>query len=109
MKQRIRRKVKIKLKAKGKNDLPRLCVYRSLKYIEAQLIDDNQGKTIISVNSKKIEGKNKIDKSIKAGQEIAKKAKTKKINKVRFDRNGFAYHGQVKALAEGARTGGLKF
>jgi len=109
MNQRIKRKRRIRKKIFGTKDCPRLCVYRSLKNIEAQLIDDSIGRTIIAARSKEKTGKNKIEIAERVGQEIAKEAKNKKITRVRFDRGGFAYHGRVKSLAEGARKGGLKF
>ncbi|MFA5228572.1 MAG: 50S ribosomal protein L18 [Candidatus Paceibacterota bacterium] len=90
------------------NDKPRLCVFRSNQFIYAQIIDN--GKTIISVDDKKSKLKDKkIESSKKVGQIIAKKAIENKIEEVVFDRGGYKYHGRVKALAEGAREGGLKF
>ncbi len=109
MSQRINRKRKIRKKIFGTDKFPRLCVHRSLKHIEAQLIDDSSGRTILAVKSKGKSSKNKIEIAKKLGQEIAQKAKNKKITKVKFDRGGFAYHGQIRSLAEGAREGGLKF
>lgn len=97
----------------GTSKRPRLCVFRSHQHIYAQLIDDEKGKTIVvaSDNAKTRPGKrqSKIDKSKEIGKLIAKKALEKKIEKVVFDRGGYKYHGRVKALAEGAREGGLKF
>lgn len=117
-KKRIRRKIGIKGKIKGTNDRPRLSVFRSNKYIYAQIIDDEKKKTLIGVSekhikenssSKKIESSKKIDKSRALGLTLAKLAISKKIKSVVFDRSGYAYHGRVKAIAEGAREGGLKF
>lgn len=88
---------------------PRLCVFRSLENIYAQIIDDTTGATLVSASSKKIKEKNNLEVAKKVGEEIARKAKAKKILSVHFDRAGYAYHGRVKALAEGARSGGLKF
>lgn len=106
---RDKRRRKIRKKIHGTTKCPRLSIYRSLKYISAQLINDDEGKTIISATSKNITGKNKIEKAKKVGEKIAKKAKAKKISKIRFDRGGFSFHGQIKALADGARSAGLKF
>lgn len=98
----------------GTKEIPRLYVFRSNKYIYAQTIDDEHGNTLVSVNDKDVfkkekSKKNKTEKAKIVGLEIAKKLKEKKINKIIFDRGGYKYHGRVKALAEGAREGGLKF
>lgn len=110
---RQRIKYRIRKTVKGSNDAPRLCVFRSNAEIYAQLIDDKAGKTLISAgtNDKAIKSA-KVSKSEKAklvGKLIAEKAASNGINEVKFDRNGFLYHGRVKSLAEGAREGGLKF
>lgn len=96
--------------------IPRICVFRSNNNIEAQIIDDIKGVTIVSASSldKNLRGKiakakSKTDKSILVGQALAERASRKKIERVVFDRNGFSYTGRVKALAEAAREGGLKF
>lgn len=89
---------------------PRLCVFRSNAHITAQIIDDTTGVTLVAAGD--LKGKSKGTKTEHAKQvwaEIAKLAKAKKIEEVVFDRAGFAYHGRVKALADGAREGGLKF
>jgi len=105
-----RKAVRIRAKISGTAECPRLCVFRSLKYIYAQLIDDEKGKTIAALDSRKIKGgKNDIDTARKIGAEMAKIALSKKIKEVIFDRHGYKYHGKVKALAEGTREGGLKF
>ncbi len=89
---------------------PRLCVFRSLRYFYAQLIDDEKGETLATADSRKIRGKkNSVEAARKVGLEIAKMALAKKIKRVVFDRRGYKYHGKVKALAEGAREGGLEF
>lgn len=89
---------------------PRLNVFRSGQQIYAQLIDDELGKTLASASSLEIKSKGKkLDISSDVGKLLAKKALEKKIELVVFDRGGYAYHGRVKALAEGARAGGLKF
>ena len=94
----------------------RLVVNRSLKNISAQIIDDIQGTTLVSASSidKNLQAKlkkldNKVDQSKLVGEELAARAKAKKVDKVVFDRNGFPYHGRVEALANGAREGGLVF
>lgn len=95
---------------KGTENRPRLCVSKSLKYVYAQIIDDEKGKTIASFDSRKIKNsKNDMETARKIGEEIAILAKSKKISEVVFDRQGYKYHGKIKALAEGAREGGLKF
>ncbi len=95
------------------NNRLRLTVFRSNKYIYAQIIDDSKGKTIVMYSSKDLPktktGKSGIEIAMAVGEELAKKAKTKKIKKVIFDRGAYKYHGKVKALAEGARKGGLEF
>jgi len=107
---RKQRAKRVRSKIFGTASLPRLCVFRSSKYIYAQLIDDEAGKTITAFDSRKIKGgKNDIKTARKVGSEIAKIAVAKKIKEVVFDRHGYKYHGKVKALAEGAREGGLKF
>ena len=111
---RYRRHKKVRVKISGTAKIPRLCVFRSNKYIYAQLIDDEKGKTILSSSEfeiKKAKNKETAKTFIanQIGELIAKKAVEKKIKKVVFDRGGYKYHGRVKALAEGARKGGLKF
>lgn len=106
---RKRRHQKIKKIAQGTSDRPRLVVFRSNLHTYAQLIDDSASKTIASASDMK-DSKNKgIEKAKNVGLEIAKKAKEAKIETCVFDRNGYMYHGKVKAIAEGAREGGLKF
>jgi large subunit ribosomal protein L18 len=109
-KRKIRHK-RIRAKIKGNKNRPRLCVFRSAKHIYCQLVDDERGKTILSVSDFELKGKKgkKVDIAKEVGKLIAKKAKKLKIEKVIFDRSGYKYHGRVKALAEGAREGGLKF
>lgn len=109
-KQKIERRHKrIRARVVGASDIPRLSVYRSNKYIYAQLIDDSVSRTIASVSSAKMKGKTFVERSRETGKELAKIAEGKKIKKAVFDRGGFKYAGRVKALAEGAREGGLKF
>jgi len=107
---RKRRHNKIRQKIYGTAKRPRLAVKRSHLYTYAQIIDDEAGKTIISSSNKKDTKKGtKTEKAKNVGLDIAKKALDKKIKTVVFDRNGYKYHGRIKALAEGAREGGLKF
>ncbi|OGS23876.1 MAG: 50S ribosomal protein L18 [Elusimicrobia bacterium RIFOXYB2_FULL_48_7] len=108
-------KQKIRNKISGMPDCPRVSVFRSLKHIYAQAIDDLNGKSVLTVSSLSIELKGqlskvkKIEQSRKVGELLAKKLIEKNINKIVFDRSGRKYHGRVKALAESARAAGLKF
>jgi large subunit ribosomal protein L18 len=107
-----REKIKKSIRAKlsGTSSKPRLTVFRSNDNIYAQIIDDSKGHTIISHSTKKISTKGtKTEMSKIAGKELAEKALAGGINQIVFDRNGYLYHGRVKALAEGAREGGLSF
>ena len=109
---RIRRHKKIRMDIHGTKDRPRLSVFRSNQHIYAQLIDDDKAKVLLSVSDMKIKakkGEKKSDIAKEVGKIIAKKALENKIETVVFDRAGFLFHGRVKALAEGAREGGLKF
>ena len=107
---RIKRHNKVRAKVFGSAKIPRLNVYRSNKSLFIQLIDDQTGITLASINDKEIKsGKTKTDKAKEAGKLIARKAKEKKIDKIVFDRGGCKYHGRVKAVADGAREEGLKF
>ena len=107
---RERRKIRIKSKLHGTAEKPRLIIFRSLMHTYAQLIDDDTGKIILGSSDIKSKAKEKkVEKAKNIGIEIAKLAKDKKINSVIFDRNGYKYHGRVKAVADGAREGGLKF
>ncbi len=107
-----RRHLKIRAKISGTGKRPRLCVFRSINHIYAQLINDENGKVLVSVSDKDISGKKKITKTESAkevGKILAKKAIDSKITEVVFDRGGLIFFGRVKSLAEGAREGGLKF
>ena len=108
---RDRIKKGIRKKISGSAQSPRLSVFRSNKEIYVQLVDDETGKTILGCSSKEVESKgvNKIEVSKMVGVALAKKASEKGVSVVKFDRNGYLYHGRIKALAEGAREGGLKF
>jgi large subunit ribosomal protein L18 len=108
---RARRKLRIRKKVTGTPELPRLTVFRSNKQIYAQVVDDSQGATLVQATSLKLD-KAEINKSQvaeKVGEEIAQLCIGKGIKQVVFDRNGYIYHGRVKALADGARKGGLEF
>lgn len=100
---------------KGTAEIPRLSVFRSLKHVTLQLIDDSKGTTLCFVNSaqikpEKVEGKEaKIAAAYLAGKKLAELAKTKGIKQAVFDRGGYYYHGRIAAVAQGARDGGLKF
>lgn len=107
--QRVRRHARIRAKISGTKDMPRLSVFKSNRYISAQLINDEENVTLASAHSKDVKGKTLADKSALVGEAIANKAKDLKITKVVFDRGGFIYTGNVKAVAEGARKGGLIF
>jgi len=106
---RLHRKRRIRAKVSGTANMPRLAVFKSLTSMEVQLIDDAKGVTLLCSHGKKLKVKNDISGAKKVGEDIAKKAIAKKINKVVFDRGGYKYHGKVKAVADGAREGGLKF
>ncbi len=107
--QRIRRKLRIRAKISGTETRPRLAVFKSNQHVSAQLIDDSKGLTLVSAHSKTIKGKTLSEKAFAIGKDIAAKAKAKKIETVVFDRGGFMYTGNIKAVAEGAREGGLVF
>jgi large subunit ribosomal protein L18 len=106
---------RIRAKISGDANRPRLCVYRSSKYVYAQIIDDAQGKTLVSASTaeKNVRGDLKQTGNIQAskvvGKAIAERAKVKGIEAVVFDRGGYLYHGRIKAVAEAAREAGLKF
>lgn len=108
---RVRRHARVRAKISGTAARPRLSVFRSAKHISAQLIDDNAGKTVAAATDLdlKKQSKGKIDPAAEVGKLIAERALAKKIKSVVFDRGGYAYHGRVKALADGARAGGLEF
>jgi large subunit ribosomal protein L18 len=103
------RKARVRSRIVGTAARPRLTVYKSSIHIYGQLIDDDKQKTLAAASDLKIKAGKKLDKAGLVGEDLAKKALAKKIKKVTFDRNGFRYHGRVKALAEGARKGGLEF
>lgn len=106
---RLRRKKRIRAKVTGTAERPRLSVHRSLRSLSVQLIDDDAGKTIAAASLKEAKGKHTVEGASKLGKLIAEKAKKVKIEAVVFDRSGYKYHGRVKALADAAREGGLRF
>jgi large subunit ribosomal protein L18 len=112
-KRRLQRKARVAGAVRGSTERPRLSIFRSVKHIYAQIIDDTTGKTLVAVNSDQKEpalkhGGNK-SAAVAIGKLIAAKAIAKGISLVAFDRSGYRYHGRVKALADAAREGGLKF
>jgi large subunit ribosomal protein L18 len=112
---RLKRKVRVRKKIKGKTDRPRLNVFKSANHIYAQLIDDTTGTTLVSASTVQAEvkeglsHKGNLQAAAKVGASIAKTALENGITTVVFDRNGFLYHGRIKALADAARENGLSF
>ncbi|MFZ2693982.1 MAG: 50S ribosomal protein L18 [Minisyncoccia bacterium] len=106
---RTRRHVRIRANISGTSVIPRLSIFKSNKHVSAQLVDDEKNVTIAGSHSRNVKGKTMMEKSVLVGEDIAKKAEALKVKKVVFDRGGFIYTGCVKALADGARKGGLKF
>jgi len=109
--QRIARHERLRKKLSGTRERPRLAIYRSLKHIYAQVIDDATGATLVaaSTQEKALSAKGNKNGAKAVGAALAQRAKSKGINKVVFDRGGFKYHGRVASLAEGAREAGLEF
>ncbi len=108
---RLRKHARVRAKISGTSECPRLCVFRSNKNIEVQVIDDVKKITLASSSSEqlKLTDGNNVEGAKKVGADIAKKCLAKGIEKVVFDRGGYIYHGRVQALADAAREGGLKF
>jgi len=110
---RVRIHERTRIKLKGSQERPRLAVFRSLKHIYAQVIDDRQGKTLAAASSgeknSSVKSGGNLAGAKEIGKLIAERAKTKGISKVVFDRGGYLYHGRVKALADAARAAGLEF
>jgi len=112
---RLRRHRRVRKKVVGTGDRPRLVVYRSLKNLEGQLVDDTRGVTLLGISTlaadvREVGGElNKAERGRVAGKLLAERAREKGITKVVFDRGGYLYHGRVKAFADGAREGGLEF
>jgi large subunit ribosomal protein L18 len=105
---RQRRHLRVRKRVAGTPERPRLVVFRSLKHIYAQLVDDTTSRTLATASDQKLTGK-KSEKSTEVGKLIAQKAKDAGVSSVVFDRAGYRYHGRVKAVADGAREGGLEF
>ena len=111
---RERRRRRVRAKVYGMPKRPRLCVFRSAKHIYAQLIDDEAGHTLVAASSleadiRSQDGLKKIDDATAVGKLLAQRAQQHQIKQVVFDRAGYRYHGRVKAVADGAREGGLEF
>jgi large subunit ribosomal protein L18 len=108
---RQKKKMRIRRRVQGTAERPRLCIFRSARHIYAQVIDDANGATLVAASTLDVEGMKGANKdTAKAiGAEVAKRALGKNIKAVVFDRNGYLYHGRVKALADGAREAGLNF
>jgi large subunit ribosomal protein L18 len=112
---RVRRHARVRRKVSGTGEQPRLAVFRSLNHIYAQVIDDTVGRTLVTASTldgeikDDLTGKDKTGQAQVVGGLLARRAVEKGISQVAFDRGGFQYHGRVKALADGAREGGLKF
>ena len=115
--QRKRRHYRVRNRIQGSADRPRLVVFRSLKNIEGQIVDDDKGVTLVGLSTLaedlrgfKAEGQNRrVEQAYAAGKLLAERAKSQGIETVVFDRGGYKYHGRVKAFADGAREGGLEF
>ncbi|MBM3900101.1 MAG: 50S ribosomal protein L18 [Gemmatimonadetes bacterium] len=105
---RARRHIRVRAKVSGTAERPRLVIFRSLKHMSAQLVDDVRQHTLLTVTDAGLTGK-KTERSAAVGKRIAERAKEAGITKVVFDRGGYQYHGRVKAVADGAREGGLEF
>jgi large subunit ribosomal protein L18 len=112
---RIRRHARVRRRVEGTTEKPRLCVFRSLSHIYAQVIDDVSRVTLVAASdvekdvASKLNGKKKADVATMIGTLVAERAKEKGISRVVFDRGGYPFHGRIKALAEAARAGGLNF
>ena len=106
---RYKRHLRVRNKVSGTPERPRLVVFRSLKHIYAQLVDDTASRTIATVSDLGIEQGKKGEKAAEVGKMIAERAKSAGITRVVFDRAGYRYHGRIKAVADGARKGGLEF
>jgi large subunit ribosomal protein L18 len=107
--QRYRRHLRVRKKVAGTSERPRLVIFRSLKHITAQIVDDTSGRTLMTVSSTDLTSGKKTEKSAEVGKRIAARAKDAGITRDVFDRAGYKYHGRVKAVADGAREGGLEF
>jgi large subunit ribosomal protein L18 len=105
---RLRRHRRVRRKLGGTGERPRLAVYRSNRHIYAQLVDDQGARTLAAASDLSVEGGDKKDRAKRVGQAIAERAKALGVGRVVFDRGGRLYHGRVKAVADGAREGGLE-
>jgi large subunit ribosomal protein L18 len=105
---RQKRHRSIKPKVLGSLERPRVSVYRSARFVYVQIVDDESGKTLAAVHGKTVKGKDKSDQAKLVGESLAKLAQAKGIKRVVFDRSGYRYHGRVKSVVEGLRTGGLE-
>ena len=112
---RERRQKSVRLRVRGTEERPRLCVFRSNNHMYCQIIDDSQGATLVALSTLHanvkalVAGKKPVEQAKLLGQELAKVCLEKDIKKVAFDRNGFIYHGRIEAVAAGAREGGMEF
>ncbi|MEK6577948.1 MAG: 50S ribosomal protein L18 [Bdellovibrionota bacterium] len=110
---RFKRKLRIRSKVEGTEERPRIAVFRSNRHLSVQLVNDLKGHTLVSASTSEEEFKGKVGKTIEGaktlGSLLAKRSLAKNISKVVFDRSGYIYHGRIKALADAAREGGLKF
>ena len=108
---RLRRRRRVRAKVRGTAERPRLAVFRSNRGVQAQVIDDVKGHTVAAVNWTEADLKSlgRMEQAKKAGELIAERAKSAGVEEIVFDRGGYRYHGRVKAIADGAREGGLKF
>jgi large subunit ribosomal protein L18 len=106
---RFRRHLRVRNRVSGTAERPRLVVFRSLKHIYAQLVDDTSHRTLATVSDLSIEQGKKGERAAEVGKLIAERAKSAGITRVVFDRAGYRYHGRIKAVADGARKGGLEF
>ncbi len=107
--QRERRHARSRARALANEERPRLVVFRSLRFIHAQIVDDKKGVTLASAHDMKAKSGTKMERATAVGKDLAEKAKKAGVETCVFDRNGYKYHGRVKALAEGAREAGLQF
>jgi large subunit ribosomal protein L18 len=107
--QRKRRHARVRAKISGSTETPRLIVFRSTRYMHAQLIDDTSGKTLAAAHDLKVKKGTKLERAAAVGKELGEKAIKAGVKSCVFDRNGYKYHGRVKALADSAREAGLKF
>ncbi|MBI2068948.1 MAG: 50S ribosomal protein L18 [Candidatus Yanofskybacteria bacterium] len=106
---RIRRHAKVRAKISGSAKRPRISVFKSNQYIYAQVVDDESGKTLLSVSDMEVKMGKKSEKALKIGETLAARMKEKNLLEAVFDRGGFKFHGRVKSVADGLRKGGIKF